>query len=106
MSDQGRCYIVTRFVRQHFAAPPESGTNRFILKKVLLIIIAAYRRTLSPLLGARCRFHPSCSVYASEAIRIHGAARGSWLTVKRLARCHPLCEGGHDPVPGTGDPAA
>ncbi len=58
-----------------------------------------YRVCLSPLLGGNCRFHPSCSVYAEEAVRAHGAARGAWLAVKRLARCTPLNGGGVDPVP-------
>jgi putative membrane protein insertion efficiency factor len=61
--------------------------------------IRAYQVSLSPLLGQRCRFHPSCSHYALEAIERHGAARGSWLAAKRIARCHPLNPGGFDPVP-------
>jgi hypothetical protein len=61
--------------------------------------IRIYQRVLSPLLGPRCRFYPSCSSYAIEAIERHGAARGSWLAVRRIARCHPLNEGGLDPVP-------
>ena len=61
--------------------------------------IRIYQRALSPLLGPRCRFYPSCSSYAIEAIERHGAARGSWLAVRRITRCHPLNEGGLDPVP-------
>jgi uncharacterized protein len=61
--------------------------------------IRAYQLSLSPLLGPRCRFHPSCSQYALEAIERHGAARGGWLAAKRIARCHPLNPGGFDPVP-------
>lgn len=61
--------------------------------------IAAYQRFLSPLLGANCRFYPSCSSYAREAISRYGFLRGSWLTVCRLARCQPLSRGGYDPVP-------
>jgi uncharacterized protein len=61
--------------------------------------IRAYQMSLSPLLGPRCRFHPSCSHYALEAIERHGAARGGWLAAKRIARCHPLNPGGYDPVP-------
>jgi putative membrane protein insertion efficiency factor len=53
----------------------------------------------APPLGRCCRFHPTCSAYARDAILRHGAARGAWLTAKRLARCHPFCEGGVDPVP-------
>ncbi|WP_428381313.1 membrane protein insertion efficiency factor YidD [Nevskia ramosa] len=61
--------------------------------------IRAYQRTLSPLLGPRCRFHPSCSHYAVEAIERFGATRGSWLALTRICRCHPLNAGGFDPVP-------
>ncbi|MEO6204560.1 MAG: membrane protein insertion efficiency factor YidD [Mycobacteriales bacterium] len=69
---------------------------------MLLAIVGGYRRFVSPLLnafGPRCRFAPSCSAYAITALRQHGAVRGSWLTVRRLARCHPFHPGGHDPVP-------
>ena len=66
---------------------------------LLLALVRAYRRWLSPLLGPRCRFAPSCSAYALEALRVHGAGRGSWLAVRRVARCHPFHPGGHDPVP-------
>jgi putative membrane protein insertion efficiency factor len=70
------------------------------LRSSLLALIAGYRRWLSPLLPSACRFHPSCSQYASEAIAAHGAARGAALAARRLARCHPWCEGGVDLVPG------
>ncbi len=69
------------------------------MRAVLLLLLGAYRRLVSPLLPPACRFHPTCSVYAAEAVRRHGALRGSLLALKRLARCHPLCEGGIDPVP-------
>jgi len=69
------------------------------MSRVLLAVIAAYKRFVSPLLGPRCRFAPSCSEYAVVAIRTHGAARGSWLAMKRVGRCHPFNPGGHDPVP-------
>lgn len=61
--------------------------------------IRLYQRTLSPLLGPRCRFHPSCSHYAIEAIERFGAARGTALALRRIVRCHPLNTGGYDPVP-------
>ena len=67
--------------------------------RLLVILITGYRRLLSPLLGQRCRFAPSCSAYAAEAIAAHGALRGTGLAVRRIARCHPFNPGGHDPVP-------
>jgi putative membrane protein insertion efficiency factor len=67
--------------------------------RVLIAPIIAYQRFLSPLLAPRCRFAPSCSQYAVEALREHGAVRGLWLAVRRLARCHPFNPGGYDPVP-------
>jgi putative membrane protein insertion efficiency factor len=70
-----------------------------MMRVVLLAVLWVYRRLLSPLLPPACRFYPSCSAYAAEAVRVHGAWRGCGLIVKRLARCHPLCEGGIDPVP-------
>lgn len=67
--------------------------------RVLMALISGYRRFISPLLGARCRFAPSCSAYALEAVREHGALRGTWLAVRRIGRCHPFNPGGFDPVP-------
>jgi putative membrane protein insertion efficiency factor len=67
--------------------------------RLLLVLLDGYRRWVSPLLGPRCRFAPSCSAYAAAAVRAHGAGRGSWLAVRRIARCHPFHPGGHDPVP-------
>jgi len=67
--------------------------------RVALLAIAAYRLVLAPVLGGHCRYLPSCSVYAEEAIRRHGSARGGWLSLKRLGRCHPGRAGGFDPVP-------
>jgi putative membrane protein insertion efficiency factor len=69
------------------------------MKRVLLAFIAAYRLLLSPFLGTNCRFYPTCSAYASEAIATHGAVRGTWLAVKRILKCHPWHAGGFDPVP-------
>jgi len=72
-----------------------------MLTKALIASIKAYQRFVSPWLGNRCRFHPSCSCYAEQALARHGAARGGWLAVTRIARCHPLANGGLDPVPET-----
>lgn len=69
------------------------------MKTLLLGLLGAYRYAVRPLLGANCRFYPSCSDYAREAIERYGAAKGSWLTLRRLARCHPYHSGGIDPVP-------
>ena len=69
------------------------------LAAVLLVLLAFYRRLISPLLGPRCRYVPTCSTYAVEAVQRHGALRGSWLTLKRLLRCHPFAEVGDDQVP-------
>lgn len=69
------------------------------MSRLLNALIRAYQVAISPLLGPHCRFTPSCSEYAREAIQRHGAARGSWLAARRLGRCHPFCPGGHDPVP-------
>jgi len=75
------------------------------MKTVLIALVRFYRLMLSPWLGAGCRFEPTCSAYALEALQEHGAARGSCLTLKRLGRCHPWCAGGHDPVPAASPPA-
>jgi putative membrane protein insertion efficiency factor len=64
----------------------------------LIVLIGAYRRFVSPLLPPLCRFYPSCSAYAQEAIAQHGLARGLWMAAARLAKCHPLHPGGYDPV--------
>lgn len=69
------------------------------------LLIRGYRYAISPLFGQHCRFYPSCSAYALEAIESHGLKRGSWLAIRRLSRCHPWHEGGIDPVPlGSGIP--
>ncbi|MBF0126536.1 MAG: membrane protein insertion efficiency factor YidD [Magnetococcales bacterium] len=69
------------------------------LQKILLGIVRAYQLLLSPVLPNSCRFYPSCSHYATDAIQRHGAARGSWLAMRRLGKCHPFHSGGFDPVP-------
>lgn len=69
------------------------------MRRLLLAVVRAYQFAISPMLGMHCRFAPSCSSYASEAIERHGAARGAWLALRRIARCHPFTPGGYDPVP-------
>lgn len=69
------------------------------MRELIRLLIRAYQLVISPWLGPRCRFYPSCSNYALEAVHTHGALRGSWLTLRRLGRCHPWHPGGLDPVP-------
>lgn len=73
---------------------------RWLLTKVMIGAVRVYQYTLSPLLGPRCRFWPSCSSYTIEAIQVHGPLGGGWLAVKRIIKCHPGSPGGMDPVPG------
>jgi uncharacterized protein len=83
-------------------ANPDSGPERAspsAAARLFMLAITGYRRYISPLTGPHCRFTPSCSAYALEAVRVHGALRGSWLAVRRIGRCHPFHPGGEDPVP-------
>ena len=73
-----------------------------MVTRILIGLIKAYRLLLSPWLGSSCRFEPTCSVYAIEALRVHGAIKGTYLMLARIARCHPGCAGGLDAVPATG----
>ena len=70
-----------------------------IIQRGLIGIVKGYRLLLSPWLGSACRFEPTCSLFAIEALEVHGAIKGSYLTAGRLLRCHPWCAGGLDPVP-------
>jgi putative membrane protein insertion efficiency factor len=72
-----------------------------MIRKLLIAPIRFYRYFISPWLGYNCRFTPSCSAYAIEALETHGSLCGSWLAFRRIIRCHPWCHGGHDPVPST-----
>ena len=70
-----------------------------MMRRFLITLVKGYRLLLSPWLGSACRFEPTCSVYSIQALEQHGAGAGTWLTLARLARCQPWCQGGHDPVP-------
>jgi putative membrane protein insertion efficiency factor len=74
------------------------------LRPVLVGLLKAYRLVVSPLYGQVCRYHPSCSAYALEAVQVHGSVRGGWLAARRLGRCHPWAAGGYDPVPDPRSP--
>ena len=73
--------------------------NNSAPQKLVIICVKGYQRFLSPVLGSNCRFHPTCSCYAIEAVERFGVIKGSYLASKRILRCHPLNEGGEDPVP-------
>jgi len=84
--------------------PADRPAARFIWtlpQNVLILLLKGYRRAISPLYGQVCRFFPSCSAYALEAVTVHGAVKGTWLAGRRLARCHPWNEGGVDHVPAS-----
>ncbi|OOH91438.1 membrane protein insertion efficiency factor YidD [Pasteurellaceae bacterium 15-036681] len=90
----------------HSPCPECNATNRntkvtkpSLLTYPLLALVYFYRYCISPFLAPRCRFYPTCSQYALDALRIHGAFKGSYLAIKRILRCNPLSEGGEDPVP-------
>lgn len=74
------------------------------MSKLVILVLRAYRYVLSPVLGERCRFHPSCSTYTQEAVERFGVLRGAWMGIKRIGRCHPFHPGGLDPVPGSKEP--
>lgn len=76
-----------------------AGAHHSAAARLLMAAITGYRRFISPMIPPRCRFAPSCSAYALQAVAEHGAARGAWLAVRRVGRCHPFNPGGFDPVP-------
>ena len=78
------------------------GVVMTALARLLLLLVRTYQLSISPLLPPTCRFYPSCSEYAAQAIRLHGPLRGAWLATRRLGRCHPFHAGGVDPVPPAG----
>ena len=73
------------------------------MRNLLIGLLRGYRYLISPLLGNHCRFYPSCSQYALEAIETYGSVQGTWMALRRLSRCHPWHAGGYDPVPGKSD---
>jgi putative membrane protein insertion efficiency factor len=73
------------------------------MRGLLIALLKAYRFAISPLYGQVCRYHPTCSAYALEAVTAHGSIKGSWLAIRRIGRCHPWAAGGFDPVPARND---
>ena len=82
---------------------PAPGSRSTVAVRVALAVLRGYKLLVSPLFTGACRFHPSCSTYMAEAIRLHGVIRGGWLGLVRLSRCHPFGSSGFDPVPGRRD---
>jgi uncharacterized protein len=76
------------------------------MRHLLILLLKGYRFAISPLYGQVCRYHPSCSAYALQAVTEHGSLRGSWLAARRVLRCHPWAEGGYDPVPAPSKPSS
>lgn len=76
-----------------------AGEGPSVAARLLMLLITGYRRFISPMIPPRCRFAPSCSAYGLQAVTEHGAARGTWLALRRVSRCHPFNPGGYDPVP-------
>ena len=84
----------------------QASEHTSVLARSGMVAVRGYQKVLSPVFGGNCRYYPSCSQYTYEAIESHGLAKGSWLGVKRIGRCHPWHEGGMDPVPGSPDARA
>ncbi|HLL08053.1 MAG TPA: membrane protein insertion efficiency factor YidD [Nocardioidaceae bacterium] len=81
------------------AAKPARHDGPAPVRVLIIAALKLYRFAISPIYGQVCRYHPSCSAYALEAVEVHGAIRGSWLGMRRVVRCHPWAAGGYDPVP-------
>jgi putative membrane protein insertion efficiency factor len=96
---RGRIFRIRGRSRTGAATRPQRGDASAVIRSALLFLLGAYKRVLSPLLPPACRFEPTCSIYAMNAISKYGAGRGGWLAVRRLLRCHPFHPGGFDPVP-------
>lgn len=94
--DFAKSFVAPRFSPAHSKA---AGQNGAFMSWFLIFAIHLYRALLSPFLGGNCKFHPSCSHYAEQAVAIHGPRRGTWLALKRLIRCRPFTHGGVDLVP-------
>lgn len=92
------CAEIAQNTDESQPANPVKGLAR-IPQFLAILLVRLYQVALSPILGGQCRYFPSCSVYAIEALEKYGAARGSWLAVKRIGRCNPFRPGGYDPVP-------
>lgn len=84
--------------------PTPDGKAPTLPARVAAKIVRGYQLVISPVLGPRCRFHPTCSEYSREALQRFGLLRGGWLSIRRIVRCQPFCEGGYDPVPDSETP--
>ena len=104
MDGKARCYTLPGLQRQPRWPFSRAPARPDVIDRLLIALLRGYKRWLSPLLGPRCRFVPTCSEYAMQAIARHGALRGGWLALRRIGRCHPLNPGGHDPVPPASNP--
>ena len=87
------------FSRTKFRRLKPLAGLRYMMRQLFILMVRGYQVALSPLLPAACRYYPSCSAYAIEALERYGAWRGSWLALRRIGRCHPFRSGGYDPVP-------
>jgi putative membrane protein insertion efficiency factor len=97
--EAGRLRVIRPATGRTILATSQRNCGTATMKRLLLVAIRLYQLCLSPFVGGQCRFYPSCSEYATEAIDTHGALRGSWLALRRLLRCNPWHPGGFDPVP-------